>query len=449
MKSSSLAILVAFYLGRSYGFSSFCPVAGFTVNMPRSSWCFRRQTAVKQQQQQLPRTRSIQQYHQSSLVILKDVPQDTLSETITSSDSMIARLDNIMLNGIHGDDDSSKRKITSVEIGSSSGNFAANGAADSNGVNIGTADGSVDKISEEEVAMPTENGGFTHTKASKAKISKANKGKVPWNKGRVRSEEEKARISAGVKARLRKQHLEKLEKLGITEEEWEAEQQKIKAEKARIKAEKQKRRTAKGGYTPTEETKRKISEKIKAKWAAGEVKPRPRKKDDPNWVHPRAGIGHTEKTKEKIRQTLKAKWQDPKYRTKMENAANKNSQPDARKRISETLKKKWEDPEFREFMMEKIRNRKGKTQEKNAEHRRKISETMKKKWEDPEYRQKAMSGIKKYNADRPPAPKSSRPKAPRAPKKKTTTLKAASTVAKKNNKKEDGHEKGNNKSNND
>lgn len=281
MNSSTLAIIIAFCLGRSYGFSFFCPVAGFTVN---------------------PRLRCLKQLNKQryqSLVILRDVPQDTLSDTITNGS---ISFDNIVLNGIHGDT-KQKSSAGNVEIGSSS--VTTNG---SNGVNVGATDVTANQESNIDVPMPTKNGGFSHTEKSRAKISKANKGKVPWNKGRVRSAEEKARISAGVKARLREQHLEKLEKLGITEEEWEVEQHKIKAEKERIKAEKQKRRTAKGGYTPTEETKRKISEKIKAKWAAGEVKPRPSKKLDPNWVHPRAGIGHTEETKEKIRQTLKARW---------------------------------------------------------------------------------------------------------------------------------------------
>ena len=156
-------------------------------------------------------------------------------------------------------------------------------------------------ITDDDIARPTANGGFTHTSASRAKISAANKGKTPWNKGKKRSEEVKARIREGVLKRVREKHLQKLEEMGMTEEEWDAEQEKIKAEK-------NKRKTKKGGYRPTPETKNKISEKLKAKWASGEVKKRPTKTKDPHYVNPRKGVGHSEETKQKIRESLKAKW---------------------------------------------------------------------------------------------------------------------------------------------
>ena len=61
-----------------------------------------------------------------------------------------------------------------------------------------------------DVPMPTVNGGYSHTNASRAKISAANKGRTPWNKGKARSEETRARIAAGVRAKNRQRFLEKL-----------------------------------------------------------------------------------------------------------------------------------------------------------------------------------------------------------------------------------------------
>jgi len=77
-----------------------------------------------------------------------------------------------------------------------------------------------EKEDPEDKCMPTAAGGYTHTKASKAKIGAANKGKKPWNYGKNRSEETKARISAGVKAYARTLLPKKLEILGMIEEEW-------------------------------------------------------------------------------------------------------------------------------------------------------------------------------------------------------------------------------------
>ena len=94
-----------------------------------------------------------------------------------------------------------------------------------------------------EVPMPTANGGYTHTTASRAKISAANKGKVPWNKGKTRSEQERARIAAGVRAKNRQRFLEKLEALGMTEEEYNEEK---KAERRRKDQERRARQDCQG-----------------------------------------------------------------------------------------------------------------------------------------------------------------------------------------------------------
>mmetsp|Transcript_31981 Transcript_31981/g.67229 ORF Transcript_31981/g.67229 Transcript_31981/m.67229 type:complete len:417 (-) Transcript_31981:356-1606(-) len=161
-----------------------------------------------------------------------------------------------------------------------------------------------------DVPTATANGGFSHTTTSRAKISAANKGKVPWNKGKARSEEVKARIAEGVRRKNRVRFLAKLAVEGLTEEEYT---ERKKEERRKKDAERRARRTAKGGYTPTEETKQKISKILKEKYANGELKRAPR---DPSKV--RRGFKHTEETKQKIRDSLKRKWaEDSDYRDLM------------------------------------------------------------------------------------------------------------------------------------
>lgn len=150
-----------------------------------------------------------------------------------------------------------------------------------------------------DIPMPTEAGGYSHTQASRAKISAANKGKTPWNKGKARSEEVKARIAEGVRRRNRERFLQKLEDMGLTEEEYEA---KKKEERRQKDAERRDRKTEKGGYRLTDETKQKISRVLKEKHAKGEVKKREYKGPF------RKGFSHSEETKEKIRESLKKKW---------------------------------------------------------------------------------------------------------------------------------------------
>jgi len=240
-----------------------------------------------------------------------------------------------------------------------------------------------------DVPRPTANGGYSHTKSSRAKISAANKGKTPWNKGKSRSPEVKARIAAGVRAKNRQVFLKKLEDMGMTEEEYEAK----KKEERRIKeADRRSRRTANGGYSPTEETKKKISRILKEKHAKGEVKKR--SKTDPTKV--RKGFTHSEETRRKISQSLRKRWQDDEaFQEKMKESFS--TRETSRKRISESLKKKWQDPEFRRGMMEKMSQRKSGKDAMNydKEHRKKISEAMKRKWQDASYREKTLSSIKK------------------------------------------------------
>jgi len=296
-----------------------------------------------------------------------------------------------------------------------------------------------------EVPIPTANGGYSHTTTSRAKISAANKGKTPWNKGKARSEETRKKIAEGVRRRNRERFLAKLKEDGTTEEEYE---ERKKEERRKKDAERRSRRTAKGGYTPTKETKEKISKILTEKYASGQIKRKPR---DPSTI--RRGFKHTEETKAKIRASLKAKWaNDTEYRELMTNKTVASGQvgKSVRKRISESLKKRWEDPEFRAHMMEKFANRKSQQGDKRDEsHRRKISVAMKRKWADEEYRKRATAGMAKgrerdYGQVKEVKPvkrvsqlKSLEPMQPIAPvasrgkKKKTKHLKSSFSTAKK------------------
>jgi NUMOD3 motif len=98
----------------------------------------------------------------------------------------------------------------------------------------------VDFSSGEEDGVPTykrltQNGGYLHTKSARLKISQANSGNVPWNKGKNRTSDAKAKISAGVRARNHAVLLKKLEKLGMTEEQWNESRRKIKLLREKVR----------------------------------------------------------------------------------------------------------------------------------------------------------------------------------------------------------------------
>jgi hypothetical protein len=82
------------------------------------------------------------------------------------------------------------------------------------------------KTSQERL---TEKGGYAHTRKSRLKISRALRGTTPWNKGKNRSVDEREKISAGVRATNRAILLEKLKRLGMTEDEWFAKKRKEKS----------------------------------------------------------------------------------------------------------------------------------------------------------------------------------------------------------------------------
>ena len=275
----------------------------------------------------------------------------------------------------------------------------------------GVAGTSFSSVMAADVPMPTEKGGYSHTVASKAKISAANKGKTPWNKGKQRSEEEKAKIAAGVRAKNRERFLQKLQDLGLTEQEY---QEQKKAERRKRDAERRARKTANGGYTPTMETRQKISKILKEKHARGEIR---RKKVDPDKV--RRGFVHSEETRRKISESLKKRWaNDAEYRSNMQNKTSVlNSREEIRQKISETLKKKWQDPEFRQSMMAKITKRSHSKQQLDPAHREKISEAMKLRWQDSEYRKKITDSLaRRTEADMVrPKPRKRRPPSTKSP----------------------------------
>lgn len=246
---------------------------------------------------------------------------------------------------------------------------------------------------EDEFPRPTQNGGYTHTRESKAKISAANKGKTPWNKGKQRSEEVKARIAAGVRQRNRERFLAKLEEMGLTEEQYN---QQRKAERAALEKERNSRRTEKGGYRPTEETRQKISNILRTKYAKGEM-PKSRRRADPSKV--RRGFSHSEETRAKISESLRRRWaEDPQYRANMMQKSNEmNANMTIREKISMTLKEKWRNPEFREAMMTKLSSTRRSLGGEGLDesHREKISNAMKEKWQDAEYRKKTLEAIAK------------------------------------------------------
>jgi hypothetical protein len=81
----------------------------------------------------------------------------------------------------------------------------------------------------------TERGGYSHNHSSKLKISMGNKGNTPWNKDKHRSGTDKAKISAGVKARNRAILLQRLARANMTEEEYEPLKKKTKLVRERLR----------------------------------------------------------------------------------------------------------------------------------------------------------------------------------------------------------------------
>lgn len=81
----------------------------------------------------------------------------------------------------------------------------------------------------------TDKGGYAHSKLSRSRISKANTGNTPWNKGQQRSEADKAKIAASVKARNTLILREQLKNSNMTEMEFHSIRREIKLMRERIR----------------------------------------------------------------------------------------------------------------------------------------------------------------------------------------------------------------------
>jgi hypothetical protein len=206
-----------------------------------------------------------------------------------------------------------------------------------------------------------------HTAEAKAKISAANRGKVPWNAGKVHSEETKAKISATTKAAMLKRKADKAAQLGMTLEEYENRNYVVKAEKLK--------KVGKQRTGLTEEGRKRISESMKRRWEDPEYRAKPRKRVSPS-----------EETREKIRNALKTKWQTNPH----PNAGKAVPlSKEARAKISSTLKAKWLEPAYRAKMTQR-------THPRTEEWKATVSEKIKGKWAEPQYRQSVVSGLHSY-----------------------------------------------------
>ena len=169
----------------------------------------------------------------SACTSLHITSQTTISDEATQTETM-ARIERNGFNGVNG-----HSKLELINI---------NGERGDDG-QLSDQQPHHDDLPSADIPTPTANGGYSHTSSSRAKISAANKGKVPWNKGQSRSEEVKARISEGVLRRNRERFLAQLAKEGISEEQYNEQK---KAERRQKDAERRARRTPRGGYIPTE-----------------------------------------------------------------------------------------------------------------------------------------------------------------------------------------------------
>ncbi|KAL7569096.1 hypothetical protein ACA910_016931 [Epithemia clementina (nom. ined.)] len=84
-------------------------------------------------------------------------------------------------------------------------------------------------------ARRTEKGGYAHTSFSRKKIGQANKGNIPWNKGKNRSEESKAKIGMAVRARNQAILEANLKQIGMTQEEYDEMKVKLKYARERVR----------------------------------------------------------------------------------------------------------------------------------------------------------------------------------------------------------------------
>ena len=199
--------------------------------------------------------------------------------------------------------------------------------------------------------------GHPQSDESRSKISVANKGKTPWNKGGKHSPETRAKIAATSARNARKKLEAKAAAMGMTLDEWNAS----------IEEERQKRKSE--PRTVSDETRAKISLALKARWNNPEYREANKNKVRANLNNTGGVRSHSPETRKRISESLKKKWaEDPEYREKVINTA---ISVETRKKISASLRERWRDPEFRATMTERVRGN------MPDEHRRKISEAIK------------------------------------------------------------------------
>jgi hypothetical protein len=161
--------------------------------------------------------------------------------------------------------------------------------------------------------------GREHSKATRLKISKANRGHKAWNKGIPCSEETKLKVSRSKKGQTlsreaRKKLSESLKGRKLSPEHIEKIRQ---ANLGRRLSEetKQKLREANLGKTHSEETKEKLREIFTGRFVSEDTREKLRKA--------KTGWKMTPEQKAERSEDQKKKWQDPEYRVKMLEAQRK------------------------------------------------------------------------------------------------------------------------------